>query len=53
MRRWLAGFAYQTDLGVGIFVLVAAIALVLALATVAYQATRAALTDPVRVLRTE
>ncbi len=53
MRRWLAGFAYQTDLGVGIFVLVAVLALLLALLTVAYQATRAALTDPVRALRAE
>ncbi|MEO0559841.1 MAG: ABC transporter permease [Bacteroidota bacterium] len=51
--RWLDGFAYRTDLGVGVFVLAGGLALVVALVTVGGHALRAALSDPVRALRSD
>ena len=53
MDNWLADFAYQIDLGPGVFLLAGLLALVMALLTVSYQAVRAALTDPVKSLRYE
>lgn len=53
LRFWLAGFAYRTSLGVGVFVLAGGLALALALVTVSYQSVRAALSDPVHSLRQE
>lgn len=53
MRRWLEGFAYHVDLGPGVFLVAGALAVVVALATVASQALRAASTDPVKALRYE
>ena len=53
MRRWLEGFAYRIDLGVGVFLLVGALALGIALLTVSYQAVKAAQADPVKALRYE
>ncbi len=53
MSRWLEGFAYRTELGPWIFVGAGALALVIALATVSYQAIRAALANPVEALRAE
>jgi putative ABC transport system permease protein len=53
MQRWLADFAYRTEVGVSVFVLAGLIALGVALLTVSTQAYRAAATDPVKALRTE
>ncbi len=53
MSRWLEDFAYRIDLGAGVFLLAGALALVIALATVSYQAIRAALANPVEALRSE
>jgi putative ABC transport system permease protein len=53
MNRWLDGFAYRVDLGLGVFVIAGALALLVALATVSVQAVRAATMDPVRALRHE
>ena len=53
MSRWLDGFAYRIDLGVGVFVASGALALAVALGTVGVQAWRAARLDPTRALRTE
>ncbi len=53
MSTWLEDFAYRIDLGVGVFLLAGFLALVIALATVSYQAIRAALADPVEALRSE
>ncbi len=53
MRDWLAGFAYHTDLGVGVFLLAGVLALAVALLTVSTQALRAATADPVQSLRYE
>jgi putative ABC transport system permease protein len=53
MNNWLANFAYRVDLGIGIFILPALLALGLALITVAWQSLKAASTDPVNSLRYE
>jgi putative ABC transport system permease protein len=53
LRQWLSGFAYHVDLSAAVFLLAGAAALVVALATVAYQSFRAASADPVRSLRYE
>jgi putative ABC transport system permease protein len=51
--RWLQGFAYRINLGIGVFVLGGALALVIALLTVSAQAIRAARANPVDALRYE
>jgi hypothetical protein len=53
MNRWLANFAYRTELGIGIFLASAALALGIALLTVSYQSIRAAAANPVDSLRYE
>lgn len=51
--RWLENFAYRTELGAGFFLMIAALILFTALATVSYQAVRAAVADPAKSLRYE
>ncbi len=53
MNRWLENFAYRIDLGLGTFILAGLLALVIALATVSYQAIKAATANPVDALRYE
>jgi putative ABC transport system permease protein len=53
MHRWLQDFAFRIDLSWWIFPLAAILALAIALATVSFQAIRAALMNPVKSLRTE
>ncbi len=53
MHRWLENFAYHIDIGIGTFVLVGALAMVIALVTVSWQSIRAAITNPVKSLHTE
>jgi putative ABC transport system permease protein len=55
MRSWLGRFAYRISLNaqLGFFVLAAAVALAIALLTVAFQAIKAALSDPVKTLKYE
>ena len=53
MRRWLDGFAYRIDLSVLFFVGGTAVALGVAIATVAAVTARAAAASPVRSLRYE
>jgi putative ABC transport system permease protein len=53
MRRWLENFAYRIELGFGTFFLAAALALLIALLTVSYNAIKAALANPVDSLRYE
>ncbi len=53
MKWWLNAFAYQTDISGWIFLMAGSLALAIALATVGYQAVRAALGDPVKALRYE
>ena len=55
MRSWLNGFAYSISLNAQweFFVLAGALALAVALFTVAFQAIKAALSDPVKTLKYE
>ena len=53
MQKWLNNFAYRIDLGMGIFVLSALLALAVALITVGWQSLKAAATNPVKSLRYE
>lgn len=53
VERWLDGFAYRVDVNPLVFVLVGASVLALTLASVGWQAFRAASADPVRSLRHE
>ncbi len=53
MRRWLADFAYRIELGWVYFALAGLSAVLIAVLTVSFQSIRAALTDPVKSLRSE
>jgi putative ABC transport system permease protein len=50
---WLDNFAYRTEIGVGIFVIVGVISLVVALLTVSYHTVKAAIANPIKALRHE
>jgi putative ABC transport system permease protein len=53
MHKWLQDFAYRIDIGWWIFIVAGAVALLIALITVSFQAIKAALANPVKNLRTE
>ena len=53
MSHWLLGFAYRIDISWWIFAGAGLLAILIAAATVSYQAIRAALMNPVESLRTE
>ena len=53
MNRWLEDFAYRTEVSGWMFGLAGAVALLIALLTVSFQAVKAALANPVKNLRTE
>jgi len=53
MSQWLQNYALHTSLSAWIFVIAGAGLLLITLATVSYQAVRAALMNPIKSLRTE
>jgi putative ABC transport system permease protein len=53
MNKWLEDFAYRTNISWWIFAAAGIIAVVIALATVYFQAMKAALANPVKSLRNE
>lgn len=53
MNKWLQDFAYRIDISWWIFILSGGIALVIALATVSFQAIKAAIANPIESLRYE
>lgn len=53
MRNWLSGFEYRGSMPLWVFVATAVFAFALTLSTVSVQAIRAALSSPVKSLRTE
>ncbi|NIN91629.1 MAG: FtsX-like permease family protein [Candidatus Aenigmarchaeota archaeon] len=53
MSRWLQNFAYHIKIGIGTFLLSAALALVTALITISFQAVKTAACNPVDSLRYE
>jgi putative ABC transport system permease protein len=53
MHRWLQEFAYRIEMQWWVFVLAGALALTVAFITVSFQTVKAALTNPVKSLRSE
>ncbi|MFC1724464.1 ABC transporter permease [candidate division KSB1 bacterium] len=53
IKNWIREFAYHADIGLGTFVISTFISLLTALATVSYQAIKAASANPVDSLRNE
>jgi len=53
MNSWLQDFAYRTTLNWWVFALAGIIGLFIAIATISFQAIKAALANPVKSLRTE
>jgi len=53
MYKWLQDFAYRITLGPDIFILAGLLAVAIALVTISFQSIRAALSNPVKNLRTE
>lgn len=53
MNKWLADFAYRISIDVWVFVAAAAIAVLIALLTIAAQSIKAAVANPVKSLRAE
>ena len=53
MDNWLQSFAYQINIGANIFIIAIVSSFVIAACTIAYQAIKAAVANPVKSLRTE
>ena len=53
MIQWLKSYPLQTPIGIGVFIAVAGVAMLVTLITVSFQAIKAARANPVRSLRTE
>jgi putative ABC transport system permease protein len=53
MNQWLQAFAYRITIGWWVFILAAVIALLIAFATISFQALKAAVANPVKSLRSE
>ncbi len=53
MSEWLKDYTYKINIGVGVFLLVLVVSLIVTLLTVSYQAIKAALANPVKSLKTE
>lgn len=53
MKSWLEDFPYKTEISIWIFILTAAVSLLIAFLTVSFHAIKAAVSNPVKSLRTE
>jgi len=53
MSKWLEDFAYRVNISWWIFVVAGALALMIAMLTVSFQAIKAAIANPIKSLRTE
>jgi putative ABC transport system permease protein len=53
MNKWLQDFAYRINISIWIFILSGVTAVLIALATVSFQAVKAAVADPVKSLKYE
>lgn len=51
--RWLENFAYRIDITVGVFIFAGLIAVLIAYSTISFHAIKAALTNPVKSLRSQ
>jgi putative ABC transport system permease protein len=53
MNQWLDGFAYRINMNIGIYLLAAIVAIIIALVTVSTQTIKAAMANPANTLRHE
>jgi len=53
MNKWLRDFAYRTNISWWIFIVAGMLAIIIAIATISFQAIKAAIANPVKSLRTE
>jgi putative ABC transport system permease protein len=53
MDRWLEGFAYRINIGIGVFLLAGLTALLISWITVSYQSIKAAIVNPIKSLKSE
>ena len=53
MNKWLDGFAYRINISWWVFAIAGILALLIAFATISFQAIKAAIANPVKSLRTE
>jgi putative ABC transport system permease protein len=53
MHKWLSNYSYRISISVWVFVIAALITVIISLITVSFQAVKAALTNPVKSLRSE
>ncbi len=53
LRDWLMKYDYRISIGPGVFIISAMMAVLITVATISFQAIKAALTNPVKSLRTE
>lgn len=53
LQDWLLKYSYRINIGAGVFVLAGSMAIVITIATISFQAIKAALANPVKSLRTE
>jgi ABC-type antimicrobial peptide transport system permease subunit len=53
MHRWLQRYDYRTDISIWVFLIAGLLALGITLLTVSFQSVRAALSNPIKSLRTE
>lgn len=53
MNNWLQNYQYRIKISWGIFLIAGLLAIIIALATVSFQAIKAAIANPVKSLRTE
>ncbi|MEI9957061.1 MAG: FtsX-like permease family protein [Ferruginibacter sp.] len=53
MSQWLKNYSYRVDIEWWVFAITGILSIVIALATVSFQAIKAAIANPVKSLRTE
>ena len=53
MNKWLQGFAYRIDISWFVFALAGLVIMLIVIATISFQAIKAATANPVKSLRTE
>ena len=53
MNEWLKNYQYKTSIGLGVFISVVGVSMVITLITVSFQAVKAAMANPVNSLRSE
>jgi len=53
MNEWLKTYQYKINIGFGVFIVIVALSIAITLITVSFQSIKAALSNPVKSLRTE